>query len=126
MNRYDRDRFGAQRRGNRYDEGPGARPGGGQISGGPRGRYDAGMRGDGRRRGGYGEAYRGRPRDLRAGDRTLWGTDPAKEMTRGYSDFSPHGRFGGYYGAWDLRPMMAGYDAEMSAGRRRGRSERGR
>ena len=83
--------------------------------------YDANLRARrGRfRRGGYDRGYSG---DYRGGRRSdyadsTWGRDLAK----GYSEYSPRGPYGGYHGAWDLRPQMAGgYDAEQRIRRQRG------
>jgi hypothetical protein len=41
------------------------------------------------------------------------------DVTRGYSAFSSRGPYGGYFGAWDLRPMMAGYGRDLRHMRRR-------
>jgi hypothetical protein len=50
-----------------------------------------------------------------------WYPNPDRGLDEGFGDFSGRGRYGGYWGATDLRPMMAGYDAEMRRTQRRRR-----
>ncbi len=79
--------------------------------------YDANLRPRGTRsgRGGYDRGYRGGRRGNYA--EATWGRD----LARGYSEYSSRGPYGGYRGAWDLRPQSAGgYDAEQRSRRRRG------
>ncbi|MDQ3605286.1 MAG: hypothetical protein M3418_03740 [Gemmatimonadota bacterium] len=77
--------------------------------------YDANLRPRGGRsgRGGYGGDYRGGRRGDYA--EATWGSD----LGTGYSDYSSRGPYGGFSGAWDLRPQSAGgYDAELRNRRR--------
>jgi hypothetical protein len=101
----------------------------------PRGRRQRGY--DGAERGGYGREFQawpdwstqGRPRGPRTGrvwSRPEQGNQPrgaydfGYDVTRGYGRFSDRGPYGGYFGSWDLRPMMAGYDRDLRHLRRRG------
>lgn len=83
--------------------------------------YDANMRARGGRpgRGGYDRGYGADYRGGRRGDYAdaTWGSD----LGTGYSDYSSRGPYGGYSGAWDLRPQSAGgSEAEQRGRRRRG------
>jgi len=121
MSRYSRDIEARGSRGGRFDSGAGGRSGGrgGEASargGGGRSGYDRGFA-DVRGRSPQGASNREQER----GRDAYWYPNPNRRPTEGFGDFSSRGRFGGYRGASDLRPMMAGYDAEMRRGPGRGR-----
>jgi hypothetical protein len=54
------------------------------------------------------------------GNRQRGAYDFGYDVTRGFSAFSSRGPYGGYFGSWDLRPMMAGYDRDLRDLRRPG------
>jgi hypothetical protein len=101
-----------------------------EFQGGGRSRgYDADTRGRGQgmqdaprgQRGGsrYGSDFRTFDRGGPLPGRRLgWGMETGSELTGGYSDYSPRGRFGGYYGAWDTRPLGSRADLEREQRRR--------
>jgi hypothetical protein len=93
--------------------------------------YDRGMRGGQGYDRGYASSGNRRdeaPRSRGGGfprDRAVpWYAHPDRSMTEGFGDFSGRGRYGGFWGATDLRPMMAGRDVEMRRRVRRTRYDR--
>jgi hypothetical protein len=129
MNRYERDFRRPQSSGRGYDQdmrgSSGERFGGSGRGGEFRGGRSGG--GSGYDRGFRGAAQAG-GRDFRDRERGAapWYPNPGRGMAEGFGDFSGRGRYGGYWGAADLRPMMANPDAEMRRNSERGRGRRER
>jgi hypothetical protein len=132
MNRYERDYRRPRGSGRGYDHDLGGSRGD-WHSGSGRGGEFRGDRSGSRQGGGYDRGYRGTGQNAGGGqfrDRQRgaapWYPNPDRGLTEGFGDFSGRGRYGGFWGATDLRPMMADPDAEMRrlSGRGRGGRER--
>jgi hypothetical protein len=124
MNRYERDfnRSGAGRQD--YDRQM-RNSGGGQYGGDferggrPARGYDRGYNAGG----GRGVNEQRNQRGFHQGRAAPWYANPGRSMAEDFGDFSGRGRYGGYWGATDLRPMMANPDAAMRRQPRRNRND---